>query len=153
MDKNWNASNCGSEAGLKAPVRPGCASLRRAVRGNMVSFPSQIPILLQQPPPDTQWRMVLLFFVCGWSAARIAARFHVPKHRIKKSLSDWASRGLALGYLQIIHPQAFAVCCGVDVEYGPPRNTEEVRVTGAGPAVGTASGKRRGEERAFHAVA
>jgi hypothetical protein len=26
-------------------------------------------------------------------------------------------------------------------------------VTGAGPAVGTASGKRRGEERAFHAVA
>ena len=153
MDEKRSTSHGDSEAGLKTPVQPGCASLRRAVRGNMVSFPSQIPILLKQPPADTQWRMVLLFFVGGWSSARIAARFHVPKHRVQKSLNEWSSRGLALGYVQIIDPQAFAVCCAVEVEYGAPRKIEEVRVTGVRPAVGTGSGPRHDEEGVFHAVA
>jgi hypothetical protein len=67
----------------------------------------------------------LLFFVRGWSSARIAARFHVPKHRILKSLNEWSFRALALGYVQIIDPEAFEECCEVDVEYGNDHDSQE----------------------------
>src|ERR1019366_4580380 len=117
-DENRTAWAIDSEAGLKMPVHPGSAALRRALRSNIVCFPSRIPILLKQPPPDMQWRMVLLFFVLGWSSARIAVRFDVPKHRIKKGLNEWSARALALGHIQIIDPEAFAASCQVDVEYG-----------------------------------
>ena len=79
-----------------------------AVRANIVSFPSQIPTLLKQPSADMQWRVVLLFFVRGWSASRIGARFNVPRHRIWKTLNSWSVRALALGYVQVIDPEAFA---------------------------------------------
>jgi hypothetical protein len=114
-----------SEERLQTPVHPGSETLRRAVRGNIVSFPSQIPTLLKQPSADMQWRAVLLFFVRGWSASRIAARFNVPRHRIWKILNGWSVRALALGYVQVIDPQAFAACCHLDVESGTVCSVEE----------------------------
>jgi hypothetical protein len=80
---------------------------------------------LKQPEANIQWRVVLLFFVRGWSSSAIAARFDVPKHRILKSLNEWSSRALALGYIQIIDPEAFAACCQVDVEYGINRENDD----------------------------
>jgi hypothetical protein len=136
LDENRNTAAIDSEAGLKTPVYPGSAALRRALRANIVCFPSRIPILLKQPAADMQWRTVLLFFVRGWSAARIAARFQVPKHRILKSLNEWSSRALALGYVQIIDPEAFEACCQVDVEYGTGHNSQEVHGTQFKPAFG-----------------
>jgi hypothetical protein len=123
-----NAAAIDSEAGLKMPVQPGCAALRRALRANIVCFPSRIPILLRQPPADMQWRMVLLFFVRGWSSAAIGARFRVPKHRIQKILNRWSFRALAFGHVQIIDPVAFAASCHVDVEYGTGQDSREVRI-------------------------
>ena len=111
------------EARLKTPVHPGCAVLRRAVRGNMVSFPSQIVAFLRNPPADMQCRVVLLFFVHGWSSVDIAARFCVPKHVIWGVLNDWSIRALALGYIQVIDPEAFDTCCRLE---GPVQ--EEVQV-------------------------
>ena len=96
-----------SEAHLKTPVLPGSGALRRALRGNLVSFPARIPILLKAPPADMQW---------SW--ADIAVRFNVPKHQIKERLNEWSARALALGHIQIIDPQGFAASCQVDVEYG-----------------------------------
>jgi hypothetical protein len=104
------------EALRKTTVHPGGSLLRRAVRMNIVSFPAQVPVLLRQPAPDVQWRMVLLYFVRGWSQPAIAARFGIPIHRITKALNDWSIRALALGYVQVIDAKAFAVCCGVDCE-------------------------------------
>jgi hypothetical protein len=124
-------------ARLKTPVHPGCAVLRRAVRGNIVSFPSQIPAFLRNPPADVQCRVVLLFFVQGWSSVDISTRFNVPKHVIWGILNDWAVRALALGYIQVIDQEAFATCCRADDEYGSNLKTdrfidglarEEVRV-------------------------
>jgi hypothetical protein len=110
----------------QAPVHPGSETLRRAVRANIVSFPSQIPTLLKQPSADVQWRVVLLFFVRGWSASRIGARFNVPRHRIWKTLNGWSVRALALGYVQVIDPEAFGACCHLDVEEsGTVRSVEE----------------------------
>lgn len=140
LDENRDAPAIDSEAGLKTPIHPGSAALRRALRGNIVCFPSRIPILLRQPPADMQWRMVLLFFVRGWSSAGIAARFHVPKHRIKKSLNEWSFRALALGYVQIIDPDAFTEICQVDVEYGTERDGPDVRTGDSKPAAGGAPG-------------
>jgi hypothetical protein len=102
------------EARLKTPVHPGCAVLRRAVHGNIVSFPSQIVAFLKSPPADMQCRIVLLFFVRGWSSVDIAARLNLPKHLIWGILNDWSVRALALGYIQVIDPEAFDTCCRVD---------------------------------------
>jgi hypothetical protein len=102
------------EARAKTPVHPGCAVLRRAVRENIVSFPSQIVAFLRNPPADMQCRVVLLFFVHGWSSVDIAGRFNVPKHLIWGILNDWSVRALALGYIQVIDPEAFDTCCRVD---------------------------------------
>ena len=60
---------------MKAPIYPGSAVLRRAVRQNIVSFPSQIQAFLRRPAADMQCRVVLLFFVRGWTSIQIAARF------------------------------------------------------------------------------
>lgn len=129
------------ELRLKTPVHPGCAVLRRAVRGNIVSFPSQIPAFLRNPPADMQCRAVLLFFVQGWSSVDIAARFGVPKHVIWGVLNEWSVRALALGYIQVIDPEEFATCCRMDDEYGTNRETDRF-----------VSGLAR-EEVQFHAVA
>ena len=113
------------EASCKAPLYPGSAVLRRAVRQNIVSFPSQIQAFLRRPAGDMQCRVVLLFFVRGWTSIQIAARFGVPKHVIRGILNDWSVRALALGYIQVIDPEEFAICCRMDDEYGTNRETEQ----------------------------
>jgi hypothetical protein len=125
MDEKGNAPEITNEARLVTPVHPGCAALRRAVYRNIVSFPSQTPVFLKQPAADVQWRIVLLYFVRGWRAASIATRFNVPKHRIWKILNQWSVRALALGYIQVIDEEAFAICCRLDVEEGRDRDTGE----------------------------
>jgi hypothetical protein len=111
------------EASVKAPIYPGSAVLRRAVRQNIVSFPSQIQAFLRRPAADMQCRVVLLFFVRGWTSIQIAARFGVPKHVIRGILNEWSVRALALGYIQVIDPKEFATCCRVDDEYSVNRET------------------------------
>ena len=112
------------EARRKTPVHPGCAVLRRAVRGNIVSFPSQIQAFLRRPTADMQCRVVLLFFVRGWRSVDIATRFNVPKHVIWGVLNEWSVRALALGYIQVIDAEAFAACCRMDDEYGTTREAD-----------------------------
>jgi hypothetical protein len=68
-----------------------------------------------------QCRLVLLFFVQGWSSVDIAIRFNVPKHLIRGIVNEWSVRALALGYIQVIDPEAFAACCRADDEYGTNR--------------------------------
>jgi hypothetical protein len=111
------------EASWKAPIYPGSAVLRRAVRGNIVSFPSQIQAFLKRPAADMQCRVVLLFFVRGWTSIQIAARFGVPKQVIRGILNEWSVRALALGYIQVIDPEEFAICCRMDGEYETNRET------------------------------
>ena len=115
MDAKRSVSEITGER-LPTPVHPGSETLRRAIRANIVSFPSQIPTLLKCPPADTQWRIVLLFFIRGWSSSKIGARFSLPRHRIWNILNGWSVRALGLGYIQVIDPEAFAACCHLDVE-------------------------------------
>jgi hypothetical protein len=110
------ASRSGAHA--KTPLHPGSILLRRAVRRNIVCFPSQVPVFLKQREAGMQWRAVLLFFVRGWSSPRIAARFRVPTHTIWQILEDWSVRAWALGYIQVLDPEAFARCCRIQAPEG-----------------------------------
>ena len=134
IERTSSSRDTAGEARLKTPVHPGSSVLRRAVRGGIVSFPAQIPVLLKQPQADMQWRVVLLYFSRGWSSARIGARFHVPKHRIRKTLNQWCVRALALGYVQVIDQEAFAACCRDDAGLATNRGAEEIQLAAVGPA-------------------
>jgi len=83
--------------------------LRRAIQENIVSFPSQIPVLSRQSRPDVQGRAVTLYFVCGWTMSRIGVRYGLPDFRISQILNEWAVRAFALGFIQIIDAERFEV--------------------------------------------
>ena len=120
---------------LKTPIHPGCGILRRAIRGNIVSFPSQISSFPKGSQAEMQWRMVLLFFVRGWGAANVAERFQVPKHRVWTLLNEWSVRAIALGHIQVIDPEAFEACCRGEVECWSDDDTEEKRLAEVRPLV------------------
>jgi len=101
-----SSSDNKDSAVLAMPLYPGCRMLRRAIRRNIVSFPSQVPVFLKANA-GIQWRVVLLFFVLGWSSTTIAARFNVPVHRVWQIVEDWSVRAFGLGYLQIVDAVAF----------------------------------------------
>ncbi len=76
--------------------------LRKAIRDNRLSFPSQVPVFARQHRVEVQWRLVALYFVQGWSAVRIARRYKVTSRRVQQLLRQWVSRARTLGYLQEI---------------------------------------------------
>jgi len=114
--KKWDAPESYGATDLNSPFYPGSATLRRAIRENSLSFPSQVPPLLKTSSNDMQWRVVLLYFVLGWSSGEICVRFHVPRHRIRQILKDWSVKALALGCMEVIDPNAFQECCRANAE-------------------------------------
>ena len=79
--------------------------LRRKVRQNRVSFPSQVPIFAKHDRPDVQRKAVQLYFLFGWSCQRIAQRHGLLRQRVQQILSTWKRRAIETGYIQEI-PQA-----------------------------------------------
>ena len=76
--------------------------LRTAVRNNLVSFPSQVPVFERHDRPDLQRRVVQLYFLFGWSCSTIAARYGLLRQRVGQVLSTWKRRALETGYIQYI---------------------------------------------------
>ncbi len=93
-------------------VHPGNAALRRAVQDNVVSFPSQVPVLSRSARPDMQWRIVTLYVVRGWPVTRIAARYGLPAWRISQVIHDWSVRAFAAGHIQVIDLERFSALTG-----------------------------------------
>src|SRR5581483_6611266 len=104
MEPRFEPDRMNSTRGL----HPGNGALRRAIRENVVSFPSQAPVLSKQARPEMEWRVALLFLVRGWAMTSIAARFDVPVSRISQMIREWSVRAFALGYIQVIDPDRFA---------------------------------------------
>jgi hypothetical protein len=129
-------------------LHPGNAVLRRAVQANLVSFPSQIPVFSRQTRPEMQWKAVSLYFVRGWSLCNIAARFGVGSHRISKVVDEWATRAIALGYIQIIDPERFETWngTGAEIEAGAALRVEEGESQGPSLAVTRSCLTRAGDE-------
>jgi hypothetical protein len=96
----------GGGAGLPAPVPDDLENrvLRQAVQENLVSFPSQVPVFLKQARPDLQQKLVLLYFVGGWTMDRIAERYGLGRQRMGQILTAWRTSAVKEGYIQAIDP-------------------------------------------------
>jgi transposase-like protein len=78
--------------------------LRKAIRNNYVSFPSQIPLFVRNGPGNLQRYAVQLYFVQGWNCAKIARRYGYSRFYIWQIVNEWKRHAASLGYLQIIPP-------------------------------------------------
>jgi hypothetical protein len=78
--------------------------LRRKIRENRVSFPSQVPTFPKHDRPDLQRKAVQLYFLFGWSCNRIALRLGILRQRVQQILSTWKRRAIQMGYIQEIPP-------------------------------------------------
>jgi hypothetical protein len=74
--------------------------LRIAIRNNLVSFPSQVPIFSAEPRSGVQWRLAELYFIHNWSSANLAPRYGLSGAYVSKLISRWVRRATVLGYLQ-----------------------------------------------------
>ena len=82
----------------------GNASLRSAIRRNLVSFPSQIPAFIKHG--EMPERMAQLYFVRGWPVKAICERYGCGKSTVRKLISEWKIRAVAAGYIQEIDLEA-----------------------------------------------
>ena len=81
---------------------PACWSvsfIRQQVQNHLISFPSQIPMFPRLHRADIQWRIVLLYFVRGWSSATIGNRYGITRERVRQILRQWVSHALLQGYI------------------------------------------------------
>jgi hypothetical protein len=79
-------------------------TLRKAIRANRISFPSQVPVFSKHDRADLQRKMVQLYFLFGWSCSRIGARYDLPRQRVQQILNTWKRRAVQMGYVQFIPP-------------------------------------------------
>jgi len=80
------------------------AKLRKAVRNNQVSFPSQVPAFPKHDRPDLQQKLVQLYFVRGWNCREIGGRYGLSPQRVQQILNTWKKRAVELGCIQGIPP-------------------------------------------------
>jgi hypothetical protein len=78
--------------------------LRQALHENLVSFPSQVPVFERQSRPDLQKKIVVLYFVRGWTMDDIAKRYGLGRQRMGQILTTWRIRAVKEGYIQPIEP-------------------------------------------------
>lgn len=76
--------------------------LRKAIRANRASFPSQVPTLTGFDWPDLERRLVQLYFVSGWTCPDIGAKYKLTHGEVVKILDSWKREAVKAGYIQHI---------------------------------------------------
>ncbi len=79
-------------------------AVRTAIRKHRLSFPSQVPVFLSLHRPEIQWRIVVLYFVRGWSPFRIGQRYGITTRRVAQLARQWTRLAMRLGYVDHIPP-------------------------------------------------
>jgi hypothetical protein len=79
-------------------------SLRKAIRKNAVSFPSQVPTFPKYDRPDVHQKLSQLYFVLGWSSPKIGARCGLGRLRVHQILNTWMRRAVEAGFIQAVPP-------------------------------------------------
>lgn len=92
--------------------------LRRAIRANWVSFPSQVPTFPSCTGHEQQRKVAQLYFVLGWSVTSIAGRYAMSRQQVRGVLDAWKLRAARAGYIQHIQPLV-ALDCGDPPEAHP----------------------------------
>jgi len=93
------------QASAQAPGDLENRVLRQAVQENLVSFPSQVPVFEKQSRPDLQQKIVILYFVRGWTMDDIATRYGLGRQRMGQILTAWRTRAVKEGYIQAVEPE------------------------------------------------
>jgi two-component system, OmpR family, KDP operon response regulator KdpE len=75
-------------------------ALRKAIRANRVSFPSQLPLFVRNAPSNLQRYSIQLYFLSGWSCTKIAERYKRSRFYVWQILNEWKRHAAALGYIQ-----------------------------------------------------
>lgn len=76
--------------------------VRAGIRNNLVSFPSEAPVFKKATRPDLQAKIAVLYFVRGWSTARIGQRYNLGRQRVAQIVTKWRIRAVHQGYIQLI---------------------------------------------------
>ncbi len=108
MTDAWNgAKRQAQPPRATALLRPDVENrvVRQAVRENLVSFPSQIPVFEKQSRPDLQAKIAVLYFVRGWTLDDIAQRYGLVRQRMGQILTAWRVRAVNEGHIQVIVPE------------------------------------------------
>jgi hypothetical protein len=79
-------------------------TLRQGIRSNRISFPAQVPVFQKHDRADLQPKIVLLYFLLGWSCRRIGLRYGLRRQRVQQILNTWTLRAVQMGYVQLIPP-------------------------------------------------
>lgn len=101
--------------------------LRRAVRSNRVTFPSQVPTFPGCHGADLQCRLAHLYFVLGWSCGKIAERYRLVPQQVRRVLNVWKQRAAKAGYIQHI-PPAEVMSLGVEPPVGQDTAIDDYRL-------------------------
>lgn len=78
--------------------------LRKAIRANLISFPSEPPIFPSCGKAYLQRRLVRHYFVMGGSLAKIAKRYELSAQQVQRILNAWKRQAAGAGYIQRIPP-------------------------------------------------
>jgi hypothetical protein len=73
--------------------------IRMDIQAMRLSFPAQAPVFRHLHRPDIHRRVVLLYFICGWSAGAIAKRYGIGRKRVLQMIRQWTLRAIDLGYI------------------------------------------------------
>jgi len=92
----------GRSGGAEFPASFNNALLRAAIRNNLVTFPSQTVYVRNVADGDMRWRIVQLYFVCGWPVQRICIRYQLTRQVVHNILAQWRHRAVAAGFVQEI---------------------------------------------------
>lgn len=92
------------DGGPEFPASFNNALLRAAIQNNLVTFPSQTVYCRNVADGDMRWRIVQLYFVCGWPVRRICVRYRLTRQSVHNILTQWRHRAVAAGFVQEIEP-------------------------------------------------
>lgn len=107
--------------------------LRRAIRANRISFPSQVPTFPRCYRADLQHKLVQLYFVFGWSSPSIARRYCLLPQQVRRILNGWKRQAAEAGYVQLIPPSAVAGDQGI-IDDCSPKRQPTIETATEGPA-------------------
>lgn len=83
---------------------PSIRKVRAAICQGHASFPSQVPVFRNLNRPDIQWRLVLLYFIRGWTVSAIASRYNMTRTYTQQLIRKWLVRAILLAFVEEISP-------------------------------------------------
>ena len=82
--------------------------VRAGIRNNLITFPAEVPVFKKCTRPDLQAKIAVLYFIRGWSTARIGERYGIGRQRVAQIITKWRIRAVRHGFVQLIHEATLA---------------------------------------------